>query len=119
MRGAQQRVHATNELPVGGDIDGENIVPVLWFDMREWRQRAKDAGIADEDIKALIAFIQGQREAGDPLAVLDIEWHQSGGAAFGLDLVVKLLEGAHSPGHRNDMGTRPREFDSDSRANSA
>ena len=61
---AQQRVEGADEPPVGGDVDGDRLVPVLRLDMVERRQRAENAGIADEDVEPAVALVERRRRGG-------------------------------------------------------
>ena len=87
--------------------------------MAERRQRADDAGIADQYVEAPIAFVERQREPRDALAVLDVERHQRGGAARGLDLVIELFQPADGARHRHHMRSRLGELQGQRGANAA
>ena len=118
-RCAQQRIHGADQLPIGGDVDRDQIVPVLRFDMAERRQRPEDAGIADQHVEAAVALVERQRQAGDAVAILDVERHQRGAAAGRLDLVVELFQAADGARHRDDMAACLRQLQRQRGANAA
>ena len=106
-------------MPVRGDIDRDYVVPIFWLVVRKGRQGSQYAGIADQHIEALVAFVESQCEPGDAVAVLHIERHQGRGAAGGLDLVVQLFQPTDRARDGHDMGPGLGKFERDRSANSA
>jgi hypothetical protein len=96
LRASEERVHAANELPIGGDIDSNQIVPVFRLDMGKRGEGAENASIADEHIEPLVAVVQGKCEPGDTLAVFDVERHKRCRATACLDPVVEFFQPANS-----------------------
>ena len=109
LRTLQKDIHAADQLPVGGDIDRNEIVPVFWLHMTERRKWAQNSRIADQNIEALVSFVERQREARNAVAVLDVKRHQCGRTASRPDLVVELFEAADRAGYRNHMRASLRE----------
>ena len=104
VRELQQRIERADQAPIGGQIDVDRLLELLGRDMPEGRQRAENAGVADEDVEAAEAFVQRRAEAVDLVAVLEIERQQRRAfAARPLDLVVELFERARraAPDGRN------------------
>ena len=107
-------------MPVGGDIDRDQIVPIFRLVRATRGERApKNAGIADQHIEALVAFVESQCESRDAVAVLHVERHQGGGAAGGLDLVVELFQPADRARDGHDMRAGLRKLERDRSANAA
>ena len=97
--------------PVGGDIDGDDVVPFRRRHVIERRQRAENAGIADQNVETAVAFAQRGGEAVDTGVILQVERHQRRGAAAGADGVVEFFKPADGARHRHDMraGCRQRQ----------
>ena len=57
-RALEQGVHGADQMPVGGDIDRHDLVPVLRLDVIERRALSHHPGIADQDVEPLITFIE-------------------------------------------------------------
>ena len=62
---AQQRIERADEPPVGGQVDGDDLVPVLGADMADRRQGAGDSGITDQDVELAPALVDCRAEAVD------------------------------------------------------
>src|SRR6185437_3949822 len=62
--------------------------------MRNRRQHAQHARIAEESVELLPAFEDGSAETVQRLEVLDVERNQRGRAADGFDLVVEFFKPA-------------------------
>ena len=115
----QQRIHAADELPIGGDVDRKHVVPVLRLEVVERRRHAENAGIADQHVEAPVAFVERQREPRDAVGIFHVERHQRGRAAGRLDLVVEFFQPADRARHRHHMGAGLRQLQRDRRANAA
>ena len=76
----------------------------------ERRERTENASIADQHIEPLVAFVEGQCEPRDAVAVFDVERHQCGRAAGCLDLVVEFFEPADRARDRHHMRARLRQL---------
>ena len=80
---AQQRVEGADQPPVGGDIDGEDLIPLFRLDVMERRQRPKRAGGADQDVKTPPAPVQGLAEPVDRGQVAEIARDERSGGFDG------------------------------------
>src|SRR5690606_17348442 len=69
----------------------------------QWRQRPKDAGIADQDVELAPALVQGGAERIELVAVAKIELEQRRRAADFPHLVVDLLERTLGAGEQHDV----------------
>ncbi len=96
-------------MPVGGDVDGDHLVPGFRLDVAERRERPEHAGIADQNVEPLVALVERGAEPHDAVVVLEVERHQRGRAADGADRVVELFQPADRARDRDHMRARARE----------
>ena len=77
--------------------------------MPEGGEGAENPGIANQHVKPAETLVQSHAEPVDAFVVLEIERHERGLTARGLDCVVELFKSADGAGDRDDMCARPGE----------
>ena len=98
----QQRIHGADQVPVGGDVDGDHIVPGLRLDMAEGK-RPENPGIADENIESAVALVERRAEPSDALGVLRGRPGPGWPYHRRADGVVELLKPSDGARHRHHM----------------
>src|SRR5947207_877435 len=96
-------------MPIGGDVDGDYVVPGLWLDVPERRKRPEDAGIPDQHVEPAIALGERRTETRDAVVILEVERYQRCRTAGRADRVVELLESAHRARDCDHMRARARK----------
>ena len=66
IRCLEQRIESADELPIGGDVDREDIVPVLRLDVAERRRRGQQPGVADQHVELAVTLVEREREPAMP-----------------------------------------------------
>lgn len=87
--------------------------------MPDRRDRAKHAGIGNEDVEFTPAFVDRATELVDRRHVGKVEGHQRRRAAHRLDRVVEFFETADGAGAGNHMGSGLGQFESGEIADTA
>jgi hypothetical protein len=85
----------------------------------EWRERAEDAGVADQYVESAVALGKRAGEPVDRVEVLQIPRHQGGRTAGGANGVIEFFEPANRARDRYDMRARFRQRERGRRADAA
>ncbi len=110
VRGPQERIEGSDQPPIGGDVERHHRVPGALVDLMDRRDRAEQAGIADEHVELAEALVERRPQPIESVEVLQIEGYERRARTGGADLVVEFLERALRAGQRHDVGARAGEL---------
>src|SRR5690606_2041599 len=108
-----QRIERADQPPVGRQVDVDDLAPRILGDVMQRRERAQDAGIADENVELAPALKQRRTELIDLVAFAQVELQQRCLATEIADLVIEFLERSDGAGADDDMSAVPGEGEGD------